>query len=63
MTRVLYIRDSLEFVLSPDTWDAPEVTEYGNPFGIVPSKMAVNVIQDNVINAQTFIFVLQFVLK
>ena len=30
------------------TWDAPEVSGYGEAFGVSPSKMTVNVPQDNV---------------
>ena len=38
--------DRFEFT---NTWDAPEVTGYEEPFDVIPSKMTVNVLQDDVI--------------
>ena len=37
-------------------WDAPEVTGYREPFGVTPSKMTVNVLQDDVIKYTNFYF-------
>ena len=51
------------FHLSHNTWDAPEVTGYAEPFGGTLLKMTVNVLQDDVIRYTNFIFALQFVMK
>ena len=36
--------------------DAPEVTGYGEPFDVTPSKMVVNVLQDDDIKYANFHF-------
>ena len=38
------------------TWDAPEVIEYEEPFEDTPSKMAVNILQDDAIEYANFHF-------
>ena len=37
-------------------WDAPEVTRYGEAFGVTLSKMTVNVLQDDIIKYSKFCF-------
>ena len=39
-----------------DTKDAPEVTGYGEPYDVTPSKMVVNVLQDGGIQYTNFQF-------
>ena len=36
------------------TWDAPEVAGYGKTLGVIPSKLTVNVLKDDVMKYGNF---------